>query len=259
MTAIVATGQPAIGVVTFAYTGISSQFTVENWATNNPMKVSIDTPNPQSGPLSGSLGIGGWAIDQISAIGNIAIAIDSVPLGNAFYGGNRSDVCSKISALGCPNVGWNYALDTTLFADGNHTLAVTGTTTQGRSSTFTTNFQTANAGSSPLRVSIDTPSAGQLLAAVSPLGGWALVSGGPTVVSVEILVDGVLNGTATYGGERADVCARISATGCPNVGWNYELDTMPFANGMHTLEARAQSSDGKKYTTSTTFTVANQP
>jgi hypothetical protein len=238
---------------------LSSVFTVENWATNNPMKVSIDRPNSQSGPLSGSLGIGGWAIDQISAIGNVAIAVDSVPLGNAFYGGNRSDVCSQISALGCPDVGWNYVLDTTLFADGNHTLAVTGTTTQGRSSTFTTSFQTANAGSSPLQISIDTPSSGQLLTGISPIGGWALVRGGPTVISIEILVDGVLNGAAIYGGERGDVCSRISATGCPNVGWNYELDTAPFANGTHTLDARAQSSDGKMFTSSTTFTVANQP
>ena len=238
---------------------VASVFTVENWATNNPMKVSIDTPNSQSGPLSGTLGIGGWAIDQISAIRSVAIAVDSVPLGNTSYGGDRSDVCNKMPALGCPSVGWNYSLDTTLFSDGTHTLAVTGTTTQGRSSTFTASFQTANAGTSPLRISIDTPSAGQLLTGISAIGGWALVRGGPTVVSVEILVDGVSNGTATYGGLRADVCARVSATGCPNVGWNYELDTSPFANGIHTLEARALSSDGKQFTSGTTFTIANQP
>jgi hypothetical protein len=238
---------------------LSSFFTVANWATNNPMKISVDMPNSHSGPLSGSVGMGGWAIDQISTIGNIAITVDSVPLGNAFYGGNRSDVCRKISALSCPNVGWDFPLDTTLFADGNHTLALTGTTTQGRNSTFTTSFQTANAGASPVRIGIDTPSAGQLLAGISPIGGWALVRGGSTVVSVEILVDGVLNGVATYGGSRTDVCAKVSATGCPNVGWDYELDTRPFANGTHTLEARAQSSDGRKYTASATFTVANQP
>jgi len=156
-------------------------------------------------------------------------------------------------------VGWNYVLDTTLFADDNHMLAVTGTTTQGRNSTFTTSFQTANAGTSPFRIGIDTPSAGQLLTGISPIGGLAVIRGGPSVVSVEILVDGVLSGAAMYGGERPDVCARISATGCPNVGWNYELDTTPFANGTHTLEARALSSDGQKYTASTTFTIANQP
>ena len=42
------------------------------------------------------------------------------------------DVCSIFaSAIGCPNVGWNFFLDTTLFSDGTHTLAVTGTTTAG--------------------------------------------------------------------------------------------------------------------------------
>ncbi len=240
---------------------LSSQFTVANWTTGNPMKLSIDTPNSQSGPLSGQLGLGGWAIDQLAGISNVAVAIDNLPLGNAHYGGARADVCKIFpDAVGCPNVGWNYYLDTTELSDGAHTLAVTGTTTGGQSSTFTQSFQVANSASSPLRVSIDTPGGSQTLTGLAPIGGWAVDTSGPQIVSVTILVDGRVNGTAVYGGARGDVCAHYStAGGCPDVGWNYQLDTAPYANGSHTLEARALSADGKLYTQSVTFFVANQP
>ncbi len=240
---------------------LSATFLVSNWATQNPMKLSIDYPNSRSGPLSGQLGIGGWAIDQLAALGQVTVAVDNVPLGNAFLGGSRPDVCAVFAnAIGCPNVGWNYYLDTTLFGDGAHTLAVAGTTTGGRSSTFTGSFEVANGSTSPLRVSIDIPNSTQTSTGTAAVGGWALDKSGAQIVNVEILVDGMLNGTAIYGGGRSDVCAHYStAGGCPNVGWNYNLDTTPFANGTHTLAARATSADGNQYTVSSTFSVANQP
>ncbi len=255
-----------IHTVTVTATGaqqntLSSEFTVANWTTGNPMKLSIDYPNSQSGSLSGQLGIGGWVIDELAGISNVAVAIDNVPLGNAIYGGARADVCKNFpGAIGCPDVGWNYYLDTTLLSDGVHTLAVTGATTAGQTSTFTQMFQVANSASSPLRVSIDVPGTSQSLTGAAAIGGWAVDTTGAQIVSVAISVDGILNGTAVYGGTRGDVCAHYpNAGGCPDVGWNYLLDTAPFANGSHTLQARALSADGKLYTQSTTFLVANQP
>ncbi len=240
---------------------LSAQFTVANWTTSNPMKLTIDYPNSQAGSLSGQVAIGGWAIDQIAAISKVTVAVDNLSLGAAVYGGSRPDVCAVFStAIGCPNVGWNYNLDTNLLSDGPHTLAVSGTTAGGQSSTFTTSFRVANGAATPLRASIDTPSAGQTLTQISHIGGWALDSNGPQVVSVGVLVDGVLNGLATYGGTRTDVCAHFpSGGGCPNVGWDYELDTTPFANGTHTLDIRVLAADGSLYTTSQMFSVANQP
>ena len=263
------TTQLADGIHTMTVTGsagqmvgtLSSTFTVANWTTSNPMKLSIDFPNSQTGPLSGSMGIGGWAIDQEAPIGKVSVAVDGLPLGTAFYGGTRTDVCSTFaSAIGCPNVGWNFFLDTTLLSDGTHTLAVTGTTTSGQSSTFTSSFTVANSSTDPLHVSIDAPSAGQTLSGTAAIGGWALDTGGVTVVSVDVLVDGELNGTAVYGGVRSDVCAHFSsAAGCPNVGWNYLLNTAAFANGTHTLEVRAAGADGKQYTAASAFSIGNQP
>ncbi len=240
---------------------LSAQFAVANWTTGNPMKLSIDYPNSQSGNLTGQVNIGGWALDQTAAITKVSVAVDDIALGSASYGGSRSDVCAVFSGYpGCPNVGWNYTLDTNLLADGTHTLAVTGTTAGGQSSTFTGTFQVANGASNPVKVSVDVPSATQTLTQVAAIGGWALDTNGPKIVSVIALVDGVVNGITDYGGVRGDVCARYStAGGCPDVGWNYELDTTPFANGSHTLQIRALAADGSLYTSSRTFMIANQP
>ncbi len=240
---------------------LSAQFAVANWTTANPMKIAIDNPSTQSGPLSGNVGIGGWAVDQLAAIQKVSIAVDGNSLGNSYYGGSRGDVCTAIGgAIGCPNVGWNFFLDTMLLSDGPHTLAVTGTTVEGQSSTFTTAFQVANGGKTEVHVTIDAPSPGGILSGTSPIGGWALNANGAQIVSVVIAVDGVVNGTAFYGGSRADVCAIFtSGGGCPNVGWNYELDTSPFGNGGHVLEARALAADGSLYTAATAIEIANQP
>ena len=73
-------------------------------------------------------------------------------------------------------------------------------------------------------------------------------------------MDGILNGVAVYGGTRTDVCAHFpSGGGCPNVGWNYGLDTAPFGNGSHALGIRVLAADGSVYTMSQMFAVANQP
>ena len=240
---------------------ISTTFTVANWTDNNPMKLSIDSPNSQSGTLSGSFGIGGWAIDQLAALDKISIAVDGASLGNAVYGAARADVCASFaSAIGCPNVGWNYLLDTTLLSDGTHTLAVTGTTTGGQSSTFTASFQVANNKNNSILINTDNPAPGQTLTGVAPVAGWAVDTSGAQIVSVEILVDGALNGTAAYGESRPDVCGQFPTSGgCPGVGWNYQLDTAPFANGTHTLEVRAKSANGQQYTSGVLFGVVNVP
>jgi hypothetical protein len=88
--------------------------------------------------------------------------------------------------------------------------------------------------------------------------GWAL-DGGIGIASVQILVDGVAFGTAAYGDSRGDVCAAYSGAGCPNVGWDFSLDTTGLANGAHTFAVRAVGADGVKRTVSNSFQVLNGP
>ncbi len=91
------------------------------------MRISIDRPSSGSAPFSGSAAFGGWALDDLASISDVSIAVDGISYGNAMYGGTRADVCNVFSGRpGCPNVGWNFLLDTTTLPDGPHTLAVTG-------------------------------------------------------------------------------------------------------------------------------------
>lgn len=241
---------------------VSSTFTVANWTTANPMHISIGAPNAQGGPYSGTTVIfGGFVVDDDAAIASVSVAIDGVSYGNAGYGVPRPDVCKAYPGRpGCPNVGWDFALDTTLLADGRHTLAVTGTDVFGHSSTKTASFKVANlTGANPMHITIDTPakSSGPL-SGTTMFAGWA-VSNNASITSVQMLVDGVSYGFAQYADfDRPDVCAAYpQSVGCPNVGWSFTFDTTLVPNGTHTLEARATSSAGEHATTSVSFTVSN--
>jgi hypothetical protein len=221
------------------------------------MRIDIDTPNLRSAPFSGPVVFGGWAISDIAAIGSLNVAIDGVPVGSGNYGGVRTDVCAVFSGrAGCPNVGWDIALDTTMLTNGTHTLAVTATSSGGQSSTATSTFNVSNSGTIVIDIDQPNPNSG-LFSGTVTLGGWTIdKSGGAAIQAVKILVDGVFNGTASYGGSRPDVCAKFSsAAGCPNVGWNYLLDTTVLGNGLHLLEVSVTSTTGQQATASSSFTV----
>jgi uncharacterized protein (TIGR03437 family) len=239
----------------------SSQFTVANWSTSNPTRISIDTPNAQSASFRGVAAFGGWAINDVSAISNVTVAVDGVTFGNAAYGSNRSDVCNAFAGRpGCPNVGWNVGVDTTTIADGPHSLAITAVPATGQPYTATTTFTVANGGSSRLDAMIDTPSPQAALTGSVNFRGWA-VGGFAAVSNVQLLVDGVSIGQALYGVPRADVCATYpTSTSCQssnNVGWSLTYDTNQLPNGSHMLEARIVSASNQTRTISAPFTVSN--
>jgi hypothetical protein len=266
-TTTLANGQHTLIVSAMAANGeralVSRKFSVANWTTsNNPFHISIDTPGSQSGPFSGTAAFGGWALNDALNITSIGVAVDGIPYGNAAYGGNRSDVCNILTSRpGCPNVGWNFLIDTTAIGDGTHTLAITANTIVGPSYTTTMPFKVANQGTSgnATRVSIDRPSnTDYVFSGVTAVGGWALNSNDP-VATVQLFVDGIAKGNAIYGGLRSDVCAKYTGPGCPNAGWNAFLDTTSLANGTHTLEVTATSTAGQRATASAAFSVSNGP
>jgi Bacterial Ig domain len=123
----------------------SAAFTVANFTNVNPMRITVDSPAP-SKYYSGAVVVYGWAIDDTSAISSVSVAVDGVPQSpGATYGQSRGDVCGVYPGrAGCPNVGWSITLDTTLFSNGIHTLAVTATTPFGQSSTTNTSFAIVN-------------------------------------------------------------------------------------------------------------------
>jgi uncharacterized protein (TIGR03437 family) len=255
LTAFAANGQQFSSLNTFTV----NNFTVES-VTNGP-SISIDTPSASAGTLRGITGLGGWAINGLSAISNVGVSVDGVFFGYAQYGGTRNDVCTAFSnPAGCPNVGWNTGLDTTLLSDGTHTLQITANPSVGQSYTATRTITVGNLGSAanPIRIGIDRPNAvSPNLSGKTSIGGWA-ISDTSVIQTVTVSVDGVMNGTATYGGPRPDVCLVFPGrAGCPNVAWGYMLDTTRLASGSHMLEVTASTPSGQRATAGMAFTVSN--
>ena len=261
-------GQHSVAVSATASNGeraiVSRSFSVANWTTaNNPIHISIDTPNSQSGPFSGVSAFGGWAIDDNTGINSVGVAVDGIPYGDAAYGGNRADACKALPGRpGCPNVGWNFLIDTTKIGDGSHTLAITARPAIGQSYTATMPFRTGNQGTAAnsTRVNIDRPGpSDSAFTGTASFGGWAINNTDP-IATVQLFIDGIAKGTATPGGDRPDVCAKFPGRpGCPNVGWNAAVDTTSLTDGTHTLEVTATTTAGQRATASAAFSVANGP
>lgn len=203
------------------------------------MRIDIDSPNAQNNRLSGTALVGGWAIDDLTGISQLAVSVDGVLIGNAVYGSSRPDVCAVFpNRAGCPNVGWTLLLDTTVLGDGTASMA----------------FTVANlSASSPLHVAIDGPLPGIPISDIVGFGGWARDTHEP-VTGVSVSNDGVLQGMAGSW-QRPDVCAVYNnAPGCPNIGWNYYVDITTLSNGTHVLSVTAS---GVRATQETTFLVEN--
>ena len=217
--------------------------------------------------VSGTTTVSGWAIDNASsvgtAIGGVNVLVDGVIVGSATYGINRPDVCAVYAGRpGCPNVGFTYALDTTKFAPGTHTITVQATDTDGTPGTGSVNV-TVTIPTSPPAVYIDSPAPGAVVSGVVPVTGWTLDStatGGSAIASVQVKVDGTAAGTATYGSSRPDVCAAYPGRpGCPNVGFTYQLNTGTLTPGTHLLTVSATDSNASPDTGSWSISIQVNP
>jgi uncharacterized protein (TIGR03437 family) len=232
-------------------------FTTNNTAAN--LKENIDVPNGEGATLVGTVSLYGWATGPTSTPSRVAIWIDGQFLGNASFMA-RGDVCAAFpSYAGCPSgdgIGWTLPLDTTTLTNGKHVLQVTAFT-NGGSLSSTRSFNVANwTTTSPMRVFIDSPARGATVSGALSMFGWA-ISDQSSITSVKVAVDGIA-AAATYGANRSDVCgAYPGRAGCPNVGWNSQLDTTTLTNGTHVVTLTATAGNGQVYTVANTFTIAN--
>jgi hypothetical protein len=229
--------------------------------------VVIDGPAPGAN-VSGTVTVSGWAIDNTTtvgtAIGSVVVMVDGVPVGNASMGISRPDVCAAFPGrAGCPNVGYAYTLNTSTLSAGTHSITVVGVDTDPIPDSGSATVQ-VQVGPSPT-VMIDSPSAGSVVTGTINVSGWALDNStavGTAISSVQVSVDGVSVGNATYGNSRSDVCTVYPGRpNCPNVGYTFSLDTSTLAQGSHVITVSATDSDGNPDTgsASTTVTVTVQP
>jgi len=110
---------------------------------------------------------------------------------------------------------------------------------------------------------LDTPGENTNVYRSAVLQGWAIdnVSNAESAISkVEIYLDGNKVGDATYGTNRADVCAAYpNRKNCPNVGFTYNLNVATLSDGPHLIKVVATDSDPSPKTAEVTrkITVNN--
>jgi len=83
---------------------------------------------------------------------------------------------------------------------------------------------------------LDAPASSQMLSETASVAGWVFDNG--SLGRIEVLVDGTLAGTATYGYPRPDV-ASVFPNIDANTGYLYLLDTTNYSNGQHTITVKA--------------------
>jgi hypothetical protein len=90
---------------------------------------------------------------------------------------------------------------------------------------------------------VDAPIEGAAASGTLLIDGWAIDD--HRVAQVSIRVDGQTIGQAAYGQPRPDVARDYPGLpGTPAFGFNYQLHTTSFANGLHTIEVIAEDPAG---------------
>ncbi|MGB7758864.1 MAG: Ig-like domain-containing protein, partial [Bryobacteraceae bacterium] len=240
-------------------TSAAATFTI-----NATPSVHIDAPAPGA-TVSGTVSVSGWAIDNASTVGtaisSVQVLVDGVAVGAGTYGINRPDVCAVYPGRpGCPNVGFTYSLNTTTLTLGSHTITVTATDSASPPDTGSASVTvTVTAPVVIPSVHIDMPASGTIISGTATVAGWAIDNAstvGTAISGVQVLVDGVAVGAATYGVSRPDVCSVYPGRpGCPNVGFTYSLNTAALTLGSHVITVTATDSASPPDTGSASVTV----
>ncbi|WP_413307030.1 Ig-like domain-containing protein [Bacillus sp. 1P10SD] len=122
-----------IHTVTVRETGENGFVTtlLENKVTfTNTVKSYLENPTSDT-KLKGITNVSGWFLDP-SGVSKIEVLIDGEIAGQAFYGDERVDVKNVFPEYNNGNAGFHFALDTTRYIQGIHTLTVRETGKNGQ-------------------------------------------------------------------------------------------------------------------------------
>jgi hypothetical protein len=216
--------------------------------------VRLDSPEP-GGAYSGVLTISGVAYDEHDRIARMDVLIDGVPRRVVLPTIARPDFCNEQRVPGCPMVGFRTVVDLASVGlnPGEHTVQIRATNSRGASVTYPEAPIRVTVGpgqSSSPQGQIELPEEGATLSETTPIRGW-VYSPDLRITAVDILINGVTYGRATYGQRRDDVCAALSnrPPNCPNVGFTFSLNTLTgriqLPNGEAFLQARARDESGR--------------
>lgn len=209
-----------------------------------PVKGYYDAPHNES-TVTGMTKIKGWFLDA-DGVNKLEVLVDGKVVGEVTYGKKRSDVLAVFPEYQNEYAGYEYMLDTSKLSNGKHTIAIRETSNKGIKTTL--DSRTIFVASLLAKGYVDAPYDNQSVNGSVKVIGWFLDGNG--VKKLEVLVDGVVHGEATYGIKRSDVFAAYPSYNNEYSGYEYVLDTAYLTRGIHTIEVKATSVSGIQSTLS---------
>jgi hypothetical protein len=194
-------------------------------------------------------------------IRRVDVISDGVARVPATLGAPRTDFCRNQNVPGCPNVGFTFSVGPSIqgIAPGPHTLQLRATNSRGVIAVFPDTPLTFNleAGAvSGIVARLEAPTDGMEVSGRVPVTGYFGLPDA-RVMGVDVIVDGITYGAATYGLLRNDVCTGImpAILDCPRIGFSFMLNTTAqnptgdilMSAGNHALQLRGRDSNGRLF------------
>ncbi len=217
---------------------------------------AVDTPADNATGIVGSIGVTGWALDDI-AVSQVTIWRDPMPgetassngkvfIGNAVQvDGARPDVDAAYSQPFDYQAGWGYLMLTNMLPNqGNGTFKIFAYADDVEGHRVLLGARTItvdNAHATKPFGAIDTPTQGGTVSGTAYVNfGWVLTPQPNTVPfdgsTIMVYIDGVPVGHPTYNQYRSDIATLFPGRNNSNgaVGF-YTINTTTLSNGVHTI------------------------
>ncbi len=233
---------------------------------------SLDSP-AEGATVYGIVPVRGFVINPVRGIAEVTLLVDGTPVHDADLNQPRMDVRLKYPGFQGEtfpdNAGFATSFLASNFADGEHTVAVRVTyadSTLAAGDTVTevlgerTVVVDSTINQAPLG-GIDSPrdpgtvGMTDYVHGIFPVTGWAIDDqgirldmdgNGHPIAAIEVMVDEKSVGQSLYMLPRPDVAnAYPDVAGAVNSGYQMNLNTAKFDNGMHTISVRAWDILGK--------------
>jgi extracellular elastinolytic metalloproteinase len=198
-----------------------------------------------AGPVSGTVAVAGYVYLPGVLINVVDLMAGNVTVGRVTYGDPRDAVCAGLGDVpNCPRVGfridWNTRFAGAPTLNGEHDLRLRIIDQTGRV------IVTPPLARVTVRNPVEHLPTGTLesvnnndrLRGVVRVAGFAYDPDG-RVATVAVLLNGTTVGVARLGLARPDICANLpDVAACPNIGYEFNLNTTLYPNGEYTLGVR---------------------
>ncbi|MBU3111009.1 Ig-like domain-containing protein [Clostridium lacusfryxellense] len=207
-------------------------------------KLNIDTPINNFTTTKKDIYISGWALND-SGIKEIQYYLNGKLVGLSTTGLQRNDVNAAFPGyLNGINSGFNFTFNALKYVPIGRNNATLKIVAIGKDSTTSTVNRNLILNKLPEILSIDTPSNNATIKSNINISGWALNASGVTAVNVYL--DNVLRGKASYGISRPDVNAAFQGyTDGDKSGLNFNLDISKTTPGNHSIKVEMVGNDGR--------------